>query len=68
MGWTEGSADGVIDEDGSRRCDFAHNVQDGAYHQRWSASRFDNVSDETDGLMAKRSIGYEQGEIHLGFL
>lgn len=61
---TEGSAYRVIDKDSSRWCDFAHYVERGADHQGWNAARLNDVGDETDGLMAKRSIGHQQGEIH----
>ena len=64
MRWTEGSAYWVIDKDSSRRCYSAHYVQSGADHQGWNTARFDNVGDETDGLMAKWSIGHQYGEIH----
>jgi hypothetical protein len=64
MRWTKSPAYRMIDEDSSRRCDFAHDVQGGADYQSWNAARFDDVSDETDGLVAKGSIGHEQGEIH----
>jgi hypothetical protein len=68
MRWTEGSADRVIDKHRPRRRDFAHDVEGGADYQSSNAARFDTVSYETDGLVAKRSIGHEQGEIHRGFL
>jgi hypothetical protein len=64
MRWPEGSAYRVIDKDSSRRCHFAHYVQSGADHQGWNAARLNNMGDETDGLMAKRSIGHQQGEIY----
>ena len=36
----------------------------GTDYQGSNAARLDNVGDETDGLMAKWSVGHEQGEIH----
>ena len=65
MRWTEGAAYRVIDKDSSWRCHFVHYVQSRADHQGWNAARLDNVGDETDGLMAERSIGHEQREIHV---
>jgi len=59
----EGPADRMIDESGTRWWDFAHNVISRADDQRGNAAPFDHVSDETDGLMAERSVGDEQSEI-----
>lgn len=63
----EGAADGMIDERGARRDDFAHDVVRRADDQGRNAARFDDVGDETDGLVAERSIGDEQGEIDARF-
>ena len=62
---TEGPADGVIDEGAARRRDPAHDVVSRADDQSRDASAFDHVGDETDGLMAKRSVGHEEREIDL---
>ena len=61
----ECAADRVIDEGGARRRDFAHDVMRCADDERRNATRFDHVGDETDGLMAERSIGNQQREIDL---
>jgi hypothetical protein len=37
-----------------------------ADHHRRNSRGFDHVSNETDGLVAKRSVGHEQREIDLG--
>ena len=66
MGWTEGAAHRMIDEDCARRRDFAHDVMRRADHHCWNALAFNDVGDETDGLMAKGSIGHEQREVDLG--
>jgi hypothetical protein len=55
----------MVDESGARRCDFAHDVVRRADDQRRNSSAFDDMGDETDGLMAERSVGNEQGEIDL---
>lgn len=65
MRWTEGAAYRVIDKNSSWRWHFVHYVQGGADHQGWNTARLDNVGDETDGLMAKRSIRHEQREMHV---
>lgn len=54
----------VIDESAAGRRDFRHDVEGRADHKRGDMLRFDDVSDETDGLVAKRSIGDEQRQIH----
>ena len=62
----EGPAHGVIDESAARRRDFRHDVERRADHERGNAPGFDDVRDETDGLVAKRSIGNEQRHLHFG--
>lgn len=61
----EGATDWVIDKDNPRRGHFADDVMGGADEQRGNAVAFDDMGDETDGLMAERSIGHEQGEVDL---
>ena len=53
----------MVDESGARWRDFAHDVVCRADHERWYAAAFDDVGDETDGLVAEGSIGDEQCEI-----
>ena len=64
---SECPADRMIDKRRSRRRDFAHNVVRRADHQRGDAASLDHVRDETDGLMAERSVRNEQGEIDVRF-
>ena len=64
----ERPAHGVIDESAARRRDFRHDVERRADHERGNAPGFDDVRDETDGLVAKRSIGDEQRHIDFGSL
>ena len=64
----ERPAHGVIDESAARRRDFRHDVERRADHERGNAPGFDDMRDETDGLVAKRSIGYEQRHLHFGSL
>ena len=52
----EGTAHGMIDEHGARWRDFAHDIESGANHQRGDSMTFDDVGDETDGLVAKGSV------------
>ncbi len=66
MGRAESATHGVVDKNRARRGDFTHDVECRANHQRGNALAFDNVSDETDGLVAKGSIGDEEGEIDFG--
>jgi hypothetical protein len=58
----------MIDECRARRCDLAHDVMGGADHQRRNAVPFDDMGDETNGLMTERSVGHQQREIDLGLL
>jgi hypothetical protein len=53
----------MIDEGRTRRRDFTHDVMRRADDQGANAAPFDDVSDETDGLMAERSIRDEQSQI-----
>ncbi len=54
---TESAADRMIDENRSGRTHLGHYVEGGADDQGGNLSIFDNVGDETDGLVAKGSIG-----------
>ena len=63
MGRAESAAYGVVDKDRARGRDFAHNVERRANDQRGNASSFDDVRDETYGLVTKRSIGNEESEV-----
>ena len=68
MGRAESASDGVVDKNRARRGDLAHDVECRANDQRGNALAFDNVSNETDRLVAKGSIGDEEGEIDFGLL
>ena len=68
MGRAESATDGVVDKNRARGRDLAHNVERRADDQRGNATSFENVSDETDGLVAKRSIGDEEGDVDFGLL
>ena len=45
---------------GTRRNDFAHNVIGRADDECGNTESFDHMRDKTDGLMAKRSVRYQQ--------
>lgn len=64
----ESSADRMIDEGRPRRRDLSQDIVRRADDQSRNASAFDHVGDETDGLMAKRSIGNEQSQVDFGLL
>ena len=53
----EGATDRMVNENRSRRRHLGHDVQGGADDQRGNSRIFDDVGDETDGLMAKGSVG-----------
>ena len=65
VGRAEGAPDRMIDEDGAWGRDFAHDVEDRSDNQCGDASAFNDMSDETDGLMAEGSVGNEQCQVHL---
>lgn len=64
---TESAPDRMIDKDGARRHDLTHHVEGGADDESRNATTLDDMCDETDGLMAKGSVGDEQGEVNLEF-
>lgn len=55
----------MIDEGRTRRRDFTHDVMGRADDQGGNAGPFDDMSDETDGLVAERSVRDEQSQIDL---
>ncbi len=63
--WPKGAADGMIDKYGTRRRDSAHDVVRRANDEGRNSLALDHVGDETDGLVAEGSVGYEQHEIDL---
>ncbi len=62
---TEGAAHGVIDENSTGWRDFAHNIERRSDHYGRDSATFDDVGDETDGLMAEGSVGYQKRQINL---
>ena len=56
----------MIDEGCPRRRHLSHDVVRRADDQSRNALAFDHVGDETDGLVAKRSIGDEQSQVDFG--
>lgn len=67
MRWTESAADGMIDKRCARWRNFAHDVVRRADDQCRNALAFDDMSYETDGLVAEGSIGNQQGQIDFSF-
>jgi hypothetical protein len=61
----KGAADGMIDKYGTGRRDSAHDVVRRANDKGRNSLALDHVGDETDGLVAEGSVGYEQREIDL---
>ena len=61
------TTDRVVHKNCSRRLYRGHDVSGGADHQGRNEGIFDDMGDETYGLMTKRSVGDEQGEVYLGF-
>jgi hypothetical protein len=63
IGGPEGPPHGVIDENGAGRRHLRHDVEHRADYQCGNAARFNDVGDETNGLVAKRSIGDKKSYI-----
>lgn len=61
----ERPADRMVDENRSRRSDSAHDVVRRSDDECGNAPTFDDVGDETDGLMAEGSIRDEKREVYL---
>src|SRR4029077_13706016 len=61
----KGAAHGVIDENSAGWRYFAHNIESRADHQGRDALTFDDVGDETDGLVAKGSVRHQKRQINL---
>ena len=66
MGRAEGTAHRMIDEDRSWRDDPADDVEGRARQQSRNVATFEDVRDETDGLVTKWSVGDQQGQVNFG--
>lgn len=60
----KGTPDGMVNENRPWGPHPGHNVQGGSDHQRRNRGMFEDMSDETDGLVTKRSIRNQQGYVH----
>src|SRR5262245_45437935 len=63
-GAAKGPTHGVIDKNRPWRRDFKHDVQSRSNNQSRDVTAFDDMGDETDGLMAEGSIRDEQSQIN----
>src|SRR5205085_8789758 len=59
----KGATGGEVDEDRARRGYLLQDVAHRADDERRDAARFDAVGEETDGLVAVRSVGHEQRQV-----
>lgn len=64
MGRAEGAAHGVIDKNRARRRDLADNIEGRARQQCRNTLIFNHMRDETNGLVAKRSIRHQQCQVN----
>lgn len=62
-GPAKGTAHGVIHKHGARRWNLGHDIEDGADDQGGNFLALDHVSDETDGLVAKGSVGNQECQL-----
>jgi hypothetical protein len=67
-GAAKSTTDRMIDKHGAWRRDFGHDVQNCADDERRDRMAFDDMGDETDGLMAEWSVGNQQGQVNPGLL
>jgi hypothetical protein len=65
VGRAEGAAYGVINERCARWSDFGQNIMGRAGDERRDSLAFDDVGDETNGLMAEGSVRHQQSQIDL---
>jgi hypothetical protein len=63
VGWPEGTPHGMIHKNRARRGNLAHDVERRTGDESRNAPIFQNMGDETDGLMAEGSVGHEQRQI-----
>ena len=59
LGTPKSSTHRMIDKNSARRRDMGHDVQSRSNNQRRNVMAFDDMGDETDGLMAERSVWYQ---------
>ena len=65
VGRAEGAAHWMVDKDRARRRDLADNIEGRARQQCRNAVILNHMGNETDGLVAKGSVGHEQREVHM---
>ena len=58
-------AHGVINKSAARGSNLRHDIKRRSDHERGNPMGFDDVRDEANGLVAKRSIWHEQRRINL---
>ena len=63
----KGPTDRMIDKNGARRWHMGHDVQDRSNNQSRDVMAFDDMGDETDGLVAEGSVRDQQRQIHVCF-
>jgi hypothetical protein len=56
---------GVVDKSAARGSNLRHDIKRCPDHERGNPLGFDDVRDEADGLVAKRSIRRQQRRVHL---
>lgn len=60
----KGAADRMIDKNGAGRANAGHNIEYGADNEGWNSLVLDDMGDETDGLVAKGSVGDQERQIN----
>ena len=65
--WSKSTSHRVIDKHRAWRRDLGKDIEHRADDQSRNAAAFNHMRNETDGLMAERSIRYEQGQIDADF-
>jgi hypothetical protein len=67
-GTAKGATHRMVDENGAWGWNFGHDVENRADDEGGDSTILDDMSDETDGLVAKGSVGYQQGKVDGGLL
>jgi hypothetical protein len=67
-GTAEGATHRMVDENRTRGRNLGHDVKNRADDQGGDSTALDYMSDETDGLVTKGSVRYQQSKVDTGLL
>jgi hypothetical protein len=64
----EGATHRMVDKNGAWRWNSGQDIENRADDEGRYPPALDHMGDETDGLVTKRSVGYQQGKVNAGLL